>query len=331
MHVWGALLVGSELRQMREWYYYGRNQYYQREYPDHVDSPDLQRLYGTMPWEDFLEMWNAKLEEVIDQYHPDIIWFDSWLHRIPESNRQRFAAYYLNSAAKREQEVVITYKQEDMPQNLGVVDFEKGRMDELTDYTWLTDDTISAGQWTTTGSWSYTEELDIKSTKELLHTLIDIVSKNGNLLLNISPRADGSIPSEQQEALLGMGTWLRANGEAIYGTRPFVVYGEGPKRLASSGHFTQMTDDYNEENIRFTTNGSMIYAIQMGWPDSGKDLLIQSINNKNLSGAKIANVSVVDSQEVIDWELTEDGLLVITPFKASNKIAICYKIETELP
>ena len=322
---------GSELRQMREWYYYGRSQYYQREDPDHVDSLDVQRLYGTMPWEDFLEMWNAKLEEVIDQYHPDIIWFDSWLHRIPESNRQRFAAYYLNAAAERDQEVVITYKQEDMPQNVGVVDFEKGRMDELTDYTWLTDDTISAGQWTTTGSWSYTEELDIKSTRELLHTLIDIVSKNGNLLLNISPRADGIIPSEQQEALLGMGTWLRANGEAIYDTRPFVVYGEGPKRLASSGHFTQMTGEYNEENIRFTTNGSTIYAIQMGWPDSGKDLLIQSINTKNLSGAEIANVSVVDSQEVIDWKLTEDGLLVTAPFKALNKIALCYKIETIAP
>ena len=134
-------------------------------------------------------------------------------------------------------------------------------MDELTDYTWLTDDTISAGQWTTTGSWSYTEELDIKSTKELLHTLIDIVSKNGNLLLNISPRADGIISSEQQEALLGMGTWLRANGEAIYDTRPFVVYGEGPKRLVSSGHFTQMTGEYNEENIRFTTNGLSLIHI----------------------------------------------------------------------
>ena len=322
---------GSELRQMREWYYYGRSQYYQREEPDHVDSLDVQRLYGTMPWEDFLEMWNAKLEEVIDQYHPDIIWFDSWLHRIPESNRQRFAAYYLNAAAKHDQEVVITYKQEDMPQDVGVVDFEKGRMDELTDYTWLTDDTISAGQWTTTGSWSYTEELDIKSTKELLHTLIDIVSKNGNLLLNISPRADGIIPSEQREALLGMGTWLRANGEAIYDTRPFVVYGEGPKRLASSGHFTQMSGEYNEENIRFTTNGSTIYAIQMGCPVGGKNLLIQSINTKNLFGAEIANVSVVDSQEVIDWELTEDGLLVTAPLITSNKIALCYKIETIAP
>lgn len=325
----GRSQEGSGLKEIREWYYYGRDQYYLREAPDYVDSSDVQRLYGTMTWEDFLEMWNAKLEEVIDKYHPDIIWFDSWLHRIPEANRQRFAAYYLNAAVKRDQEVVITYKQEDMPQNIGVVDFEKGRMDELTDYTWLTDDTISAGQWTTTGSWSYTEELDIKSTRELLHTLIDIVSKNGNLLLNISPKADGTIPVAQKEALLGMGAWLRANGEAIYDTRPFVVYGEGPKRLASSGHFTQMTGDYNEENIRFTTKGSTIYAIQMGWSGNQKDVLIQSINLTNLAGAKITKVFVVDSPEVINWKLTDDGLVVTTPSKVSNKIALCYKIETD--
>ena len=128
-----------------------------------------------------------------------------------------------------------------------------------------------------------------------------------------------------------MGTWLRANGEAIYDTRPFVVYGEGPKRLVSSGHFTQMTGEYNEENIRFTTNGSTIYAIQMGLPDSEKNLLIKSINTRNLFGSEIANVSVVDSQEVIDWKLTEDGLLVTAPLITSNKIALCYKIETIAP
>lgn len=324
----GQSPAGSTPKEIREWHYNGRDQYFKREAPSHVDAPDVQRLYGTMPWEAFLEMWNAKLEEVIDQYHPDIIWFDSWLHRIPEANRQRFAAYYLNAAAKRDQDVVITYKQQDMPQNVGVVDFEKGRMDELTDYTWLTDDTISAGQWTKTGSWSYTEELDIKSTKELLHTLIDIVSKNGNLLLNISPTADGIIPAAQKDALLGMGTWLRANGEAIYGTRPFVVYGEGPKRMASSGHFTQMTGDYNAENIRFTTKSNAIYAIQMGWPGSEKSVLIHSINATNLAGSEIVNVSVLDSPEVLDWEMTESGLRVTTPFKASNKIVLCYKIET---
>ncbi|MBK1876045.1 alpha-L-fucosidase [Pelagicoccus mobilis] len=325
----GQAAEGSSVKDQRRWHYYGRQKYFERVAPGHVDDPEVSKLYGTMPWEDFLVMWNGKLEEVIDAYQPDIIWFDSWLDRIPAENRQKFAAYYLNAADDWGKEVVITYKQEDMPQNLGVVDFEKGRMDDLTDYTWLTDDTISAGTWTTTGSWSYTEELIIKSSSELVHTLIDIVSKNGNLLLNISPRADGTIPEAQKESLLGVGKWLRANGEAIYGTRPFKVYGEGPKRMASSGHFVQMTGSYNEENIRFTTKDDAIYAIQMGWAGSKKEVLIKSVIPENLEGRTVANVSVVDSPETISWEQADEGLLVTTPFKASNKIAICFKIETE--
>ncbi len=323
----GRYPEGSDEKNKRKWYYYGREKYFERVDPDHVDRADVQKMYGTMPWEEFLAMWNGKLEEVVDRYHPDLIWFDSWLDRIPEANRKAFAAYYLNAAARRNQEVVITYKQEDLPQNVGVVDFEKGRMDELTDYTWLTDDTISAGQWTQTGSWSYTEELDIKSSKELLHTLIDIVSKNGNLLLNISPTAEGIIPEAQKQSLLGMGRWLRANGEAIFGTRPFVVYGEGPKRMASSGHFVQMTGAYNEENIRFTTKGNTVYAIQMGWPGSKKEVLIGSFAKANRGNLEVKAVSVVDSPEKIDWKLTDQGLVITSPFKASNKIAICYKIE----
>lgn len=326
----GRAAKGSDERQQRRWHYYGRQKYFEREAPEllNKDSEDLQKLYGTMPWSQFLGMWNGLLEEVIDQYQPDIIWFDSWLDRIPQENRVRFAANYLNAASEWGRDVVITYKQNDMPQNVGVVDFEKGRMDQLTAYCWLTDDTISAGSWTTTGSWSYTEELDIKSTKELLHTLIDIVSKNGNLMLNVSPTADGVIPEEQQQALLGMGKWLRQNSEAIYGTRPFVHYGEGPKRLQSSGHFVEMTSAYNQENIRFTTNGNDIYAIQMGWAGSEKELLVRSLAKDMLGDTRITNVSVLGSSEKIIWEVTHDGLKVTTPFAAPNKIAICFKITT---
>lgn len=313
------------------WHYYGRERYMQREAPERVgaDSEDLQKLYGTMPWNAFCNMWNGLLEEVIDGYQPDIIWFDSWLDRLPQENRRQFAAYYLNAAKTWNKDVVITYKQNDMPQNLGVLDFEKGRMDQLTDYTWLTDGTISDGSWSTTGSWSYTEELDIKSTKTLLHILIDIVSKNGNFLLNISPTADGIIPQAQRESLLGMGKWLRANGEAIYGTRPFVTYGEGPKRLKGSGHFVEMTGEYNDENIRFTTKDNTVYAIQMGWAGSEKEVLIKAFAKDKRNGTKIKNVSVLDSSEVISWKLTDEGLLIKTPFKAPNKLAICFKIETE--
>ena len=313
------------------WHYYGREKYLERKAPERVgiDSEALQKLYGTMPWDQFCSMWNDLLEEVIDNYQPDIIWFDSWLDRLPQENRQKFASYYLNEAKKWNKEVVITYKQNDMPQDLGVLDFEKGRMDQMTDYTWLTDGTISDGSWSTTGSWSYTEELDIKSAKTLLHILIDIVSKNGNFLLNISPTADGVIPSEQEKSLLEMGTWLRANGEAIYGTRPFITYGEGPKRLQGSGHFVSMTKPYDDENIRYTTKDNAIYAIQMGWAGSHKELVLKAFSKENLKETKITNVSVVDSSEKISWKLTDDGLLITTPFKASNKVALCFKIETK--
>jgi alpha-L-fucosidase len=324
----GRAAAGSPEKDQKRWHYYGRQKYFERADPGHVDSPELQKLYGTMPWTQFLELWNGKLEEVIDHYQPDIIWFDSWLDRIPAANRQAFAAYYLNAAEQWGKDVVITYKQEDLPQNLGVVDFEKGRMDEVTDFAWLTDDTISAGSWATTGSWSYTEELVIKPARELVHTLVDIVSKNGNLLLNISPRADGVIPEAQKASLLGMGKWLRANGEAIYGTRPFAVYGEGPKRLATSGHFVQMSGEYTAENFRFTTRGSTIYAIQMGWPGGDKDVMIRSLGTDSIAGLEISNVSIIDSPQEISWKLTEAGLLLTTPTMAPNEIAICYRIET---
>lgn len=315
--------------EQRGWHYYGREKYWQRVDAEHSDSPELGRLYGSLPWEEFLRMWNGKLEEVVDNYSPDLIWFDYWLDRIPDRNRRRFAAYYLNHAQQRGQQVVITYKQEDLPSSLGVADYEKGRLDKITDHVWLTDDTISRGSWTTTGSWSYTEELDVKTSRELLYTLIDIVSKNGNLLLNISPTAEGLIPEDQRQSLLGVGQWLRANGEAIYGTRPFYVHGEGPERMVSSGHFVQMAGEYNVENIRYTTKGDTVYAIQLGWAGSSKPVLLESFAKDKRGDLRVRGVSVVDSPEPIDWELTTEGLRVTTPFEAPNKLAICFAIETD--
>ena len=320
----------EEDTEKHRWHYLGREKYFERQAVKSVGRNDkgLQKLYGTLPWPEFLDLWKALLSEVIDQYHPDIIWFDSWLDRIPARTQREFLAEYFNAAERWGKDVVVTYKQEDLPSDVGVVDFEKGRLDTVTEYAWLTDDTISAGSWTTTGSWSYTEELDIKPAKELLHTLIDIVSKNGNLLLNISPTPEGVIPDVQRASLLGMGTWLRANGEAIYGTRPFKTYGEGPKRLTSSGHFVEMSGDYTSENIRFTSQGNIIYAIQLGWPGSQKRVAIKSLGKKQLGSRGIKRISVLDSAERISWILEDDKLYVTSPLNAPNTTAICYRIET---
>ncbi len=138
-----------------------------------------------------------------------------------------------------DKEVVVTYKNGRLPREVGIVDYEKGRADKLTDFVWLTDDTISRG------SWCYTENLGIKKSLEIVRTLADIVSKNGQLMLNISPKADGTIPDNQKKVLLEIGDWMKQIGEAIYGTRPFVEYGEGPAKMESGGMFAKMKGGYS--------------------------------------------------------------------------------------
>ena len=171
----------------------------------------------------------SEIKEVIDKYHPDMIWFDSWLDKIPEEVRQEFCAYYLNQAAARDQEVVILRKQEDLPIDFTVLDHEKSRMSGASEHVWMTDDTISRG------SWCYTDDLQIKPAGDIIHALADTVAKNGIVLLNISPMADGSIPEDQRETLHGIGEWMKVNGEAIYATRPWMTFGEGPTKEPAGG------------------------------------------------------------------------------------------------
>jgi alpha-L-fucosidase len=171
--------------------------------PPTFNDPELNMLYGNMEEDKWIdEVWLGKLKEVTDKYHPDIIWFDSWLDLIPEQKRMEFCAYFLNEARKNDQDVVIVRKQDDLPLSVSLNDLEKSRMNQIGEQSWMTDETISKG------SWCYTNDLEIKETKDLLHVLIDIVSKNGVLMLNISPKADGTIPEDQKEVLLGIGNWL---------------------------------------------------------------------------------------------------------------------------
>jgi len=292
-------------------------------WPTTSNDPKLQMLYGNMPAEQFNEMWLAKLTEVIDKYRPDMIWFDSRLEDVPELYHKDFLAYYFNKADKWGKEVMVTYKGRDLPREIGVEDFEKGRMNRITEYPWLTDDTISHG------SWCYTHNLKIKSTRYVLGVLIDIVSKNGQLLLNISPKADGTIPINQRQVLLGIGEWLQKYGEAIYGTRPFVVFGEGPTRLKKGGEFVREKLLYKPEDIRFTTKGNTVYAIQLGWPGARHQTLLKSFSEKQRQKSlKIKSVTMLGSDEKIAWSLRKDGLAVTSPISAPDKMAVVYKIET---
>lgn len=290
-------------------------------FPTLLEDQERAILYGYMPRQDFLDMWLGKLDEVIGKYSPDIIWFDSWLDEIPDTVQQQFLANYFNHAAENGKEVLVTYKQEDMPQDIAVLDLEKGGMGELTEFAWLTDDTISLG------SWCYTENLRIKPTHVVVHSLIDIVSKNGQLLLNISPKADGSIPQEQRDVLLGLGAWLDAYGEAIYETRPFTTYGHGPTK-AGKGHFGGIATDigYTADDIRYTRKGTTVYAIQLGAPEAGSKTTLSGFAG---DGSKVASVELLGSDAAVEWEMTDAGLVVTAPAESPDSMAIVYKVATE--
>lgn len=294
--------------------------------PPATSDGELDYLYGNIAedkWNE--EVWFGKLKEVIDNYQPDIIWFDSWLDQIPESYRQKFCAYYLNEAEKQGKEVVIVRKQDDLPLDCSVDDLEKSRKNELEKKSWMTDETVS------TGSWCFTENLKVKPAADVLHVLIDIVSKNGVLLLNISPKADGTIPADQQDVLLKMGEWLKKYGKAIYGSRPWYTFGEGPTK-EPKGHFSNhkafLNIKYSAKDVRYTTNNGNVYATILGWPGDNKEVLLKAFSKAEWKDAKaIKNVILMGCDEDIEFELSDAGLTVKTPSKSTDSMAVVFKVE----
>lgn len=293
------------LWQMEDGKWTGHYEWVKEHYPTLLEDPQLAILYGYMEPAEFYKMWKDKLVEVIDKYQPDLIWFDSWLHEVPEKTRLEFAAYYYNQAREWGREVVITRKQDDLPLSFSIEDWEMGRADSLTENVWLTDDTISYG------SWCYTRDMKIKAPDEVVDTMVDIVSKNGQLLLNIAPMADGTIPDEQRKVILAMGEWLKVNGEAIYETRPWLAYGEGPTRMERGGHFVGKVH-YGAGDIRYTRSkdGKTLYATLLGKPD-GPFALTRVLAQDTGQG----KVSLLGSKAEIKHDLGTSGQLVIHPPK----------------
>jgi alpha-L-fucosidase len=296
------------------------------DFPAALDDPERALLYGYMPREEFLKMWLAKLNEVVDKYQPDIMWFDSWLDEVPEPIQQEFCAYYLNAARGWGREVVIVRKQDDLPIEFTVLDHEKSRMSGLSERVWMTDDTIS------TGSWCYTSDLQVKSAGQVIHSLIDTVAKNGIVLLNISPKADGVIPDDQRAVLAELGDWLDRFGEAIYETRPWLTYGEGPTKepeggFQDAGQFLRLA--YSAADVRYTRSkdGRTIYAILLGWPGAGVEIALKSFAAGE-PGADVAveGVTLVGADAPIEWRRTDEGLMATMGAEAPDEHAIVLKI-----
>jgi len=290
--------------------------------PPASDDPELAMLYGKVPEAEWIpNVWLAKLKEVIDRHQPDMIWFDSWLDEIPEEYRKEFAAYYFNDAAKRGAEVVILRKQDDLPLDFTVLDHEKSRMSGASEHVWMTDDTISRG------SWSYTTDLEIKPAEEIIHALADTVSKNGVVLLNVSPMSDGTIPDDQRETLRGIGEWMGTNGEAIYETRPWITYGEGPTKEPAGGfqdHEEFLNLRYTAADVRYTQSkdGRTVYAILLGSPEPGTKTTLEAFSSDDA----VTRVTLLDGATV-EWTQGDEGLTLSAPATKVDTPATVYEIQ----
>ena len=330
----GLHLGASSHRAEHDWFFDGG-----RKFDSDVNDPRYAAFYGpahprllrdgydnnliedwTYVSPEFMDDWLARTAEIVERYHPDLLYFDWWIGQPSFRNHlSRFAAYYYNQAAQRGVGAVIDYKDHAFRENSATFDVERGQLTEIQPRPWQTDTSIS------NASWGYLPNDTYKTPEFIIHLLADVVSKNGNLLLNVTPRPDGTIPDHEQEILREVGEWLKVNGDAIYGTRPWTHYGEGPTVVAGGAFHDTDTKSYTPADFRFTTQGSTLYAIELGWPADGR-VTIRSLGSEGLGDKKVESVSLLGSQAKIIWQQEPGGLHLDLPAHAPGKYAYSFRI-----
>jgi alpha-L-fucosidase len=273
--------------------------------------------YVSRAWTDD---WLARSAELVEKYHPDVVYFDWWIGQPSiRANLTRFAAFYYNSSLKYGDHVgVINYKDYAMQDHSGVLDIERGQLGDLRALPWQTDTSVS------NKSWGYIKDDTFKSPEFIVHQLIDIVSKNGNLLLNVGPRPDGTIPEEVQQVLLEVGAWLNTNGEAIYGTRPWKIYGEGPTKVTAGTFHDTDTAKYTTEDFRFTTKGDVLYVIGLVWPRNG-EAVIHSVAPA-VGSEPVYSITLLGGEAKVEFDQRADGLRVRLPGNPPAKYAYVLRL-----
>lgn len=285
-------------------------------FPSDVLDPEYQDFYGpaqreeTAPSERFLEDWLLRTVEIIDKYRPQVLWFDWWIEQPAfEPYLRTLAAYYYNRAAQWGRGVVINHKWDAFPAGAAVYDIERGAMGGIRPDVWQNDTSVSRT------AWSWVEGHDYKSIDDLVAELADTVSKNGVLLLNVGPKADGTIAEEEQQLLRGVGSWLSRNGESIYGTRPWLIPAEGPTKVTAGSFVDHRLSAYTDRDIRFTTRhdvtGDYVYAILLADPGDGRARIRAFGEAAGLLTAEIQEVTVLGHHGAVEWTRGDDALEVV--------------------
>jgi alpha-L-fucosidase len=272
--------------------------------------------------QEFMDDWLARTAEIVEKYHPDLIYFDWWVGQPSfRDHLTRFAAFYYNQGARRGTGAVINYKHDAFQENSATLDIERGQLTDIRPMHWQTDTSLS------NGSWGYIENDTYKTPEFVIHQLADVVSKNGNLLLNIGPRPDGTIPEAAQRVLREVGAWLKVNGDAIYETRPWKRFGEGPTQVVGGYFHDTDTKPYTAEDFRFTSKGAALYAIGLKWPANGEAVVHSLASGGASESQRVRGVSLLGSHEKVEWQQTPDGLKVKLPPTPPAEYAYALRIE----
>ncbi|MBI9018888.1 MAG: alpha-L-fucosidase [Phycisphaerae bacterium] len=291
------------------------------EYADFYWNPE------TQPRDKFIKEWKSKVKEVIDNYQPDVIWFDGGGFRKGENEPDTLEvlAHYYNTQKKKGTPVEVVNKKSNFHPDFGLRNFEKGGdRPAKVDFDWADDLNIASR------GWCYTEDMRYRPSNAIIDGFIDRVSRGGCLMLSISPKGDGSIPDEQQKILLDMGKWLAVNGKGIYGTRKWKIETEGEldKILIKTGKKTLWNFDgtCDANDVRFTCKGDKLFGFILGWPEDGKVVIKSLGTDVKVASGGIADVKLMGYDGKLKWSRSKDGLAIEMPDEKPCEHAFGFEI-----
>jgi alpha-L-fucosidase len=285
-------------------------------------APDDTLWYTTNP--EWHSEWSKRVRDLIDNYHPDLLYSDGGLP-FGVVGRALLADYYNASMALHGGKLEAVYnckshtahgETNQFVNESCVHDMERGVLDGIQALPWQTDTSI--------GDWFYNKHWKYRPVTWIIHILVDIVSKNGNLLLNVVLRPDGSLDPEVEQSLADLAAWNAIHGEAIFGTRPWQTFGEGPVRAEGGAFKEDFT--YSAKDIRFTTKGPTLYAIAMGWPDDGKIVIRSLAKPAGEDVNDITGISLLGYDGKLSWQQTAQGLTVVLPATKVSEFTAALKI-----
>ncbi|MDR1746185.1 MAG: alpha-L-fucosidase [Tannerella sp.] len=298
------------------------------------NNPEYWDLYHepTLPGDDnwytnnpkFQREWYDCILELIDNYHPDLLYSDGGLPFGNDVGRSMIVHYY-NQAAGQKKSQGVVYTCKEASAGRWVQDYERGSADGIREYPWQTDTSI--------GDWYYRTGQKYMSAEEIIQMLVDIVSKNGNLLLNVVQTPEGDLEQDVLNILEGIASWMAVNNASIYGTRPWKIFGEGPslsgqQEKAPYGHIDNAVKDvrkYLPGDIRFTLKGNTLYVFSMEIPEG--DLHVKSLGLKAETGQKVKSINLLGSQEKIRWTQNDDELVIHKPSQTPSRPTVVFAIK----